>query len=143
LAILFLLFLVGARLAVPNRTVIPYLYPLPALGLLITTLFGVEIGFVLSLVSCVLAAYGLPNTLDLTPYYLLASLCGIVVLGEARRVSAFARAGGAIAGAGIAMILAYRLPFTTMDWMGIATLIGAAAFNGVASASITLLLQFF
>jgi len=65
------------------------------------------------------------------------------VLGSARRFWTFFRAGIAIALAGIAVILAFRLPFTQMDWVGIATLLGAAAFNGLASASITLLLQYF
>lgn len=143
LSLIFLLFLIGARLTIPNRTVIPYLYPLPAFGLLLATIFGMETGLVFSVAACILAAYGLPNTLDLTPYYLLASLCGVLVLGTARRVWAFFRSGMAVAGAGAAMILAYRLPFTITDWVGTATLIGAAAFNGVASASLTLLLQYF
>ncbi|MCJ7434721.1 MAG: hypothetical protein MUO77_14640, partial [Anaerolineales bacterium] len=37
IAIVFMAFLIGARLAIPNRTIIPYLYPLPAAGLLLTT----------------------------------------------------------------------------------------------------------
>jgi putative nucleotidyltransferase with HDIG domain len=90
-----------------------------------------------------LAAYGLPNTLDLMPYYMLASLTGVLVLGSARRFWVFFRAGIAISLAGIAMILAFRLPFNQMDWVGIVTLSGAAVFNGMASASITLLLQYF
>ena len=143
IAIVFIIFLVGARLAIPNRTVIPYLYPLPAFGLLFATLFGMEAGMVFSLVITVLAAYGLPNTLDLLPYYLLSSLTGVLVLGSARRMWTFFRAGIAIALAGMAMILAFRLPFTQMDWVGIATLLGAALFNGIASASLTLLLQYF
>ena len=143
IAIVFIIFLVGARLAIPNRTVIPYLYPLPAFGLLFATLFGMEAGMVFSLVITVLAAYGLPNTLDLLPYYLLSSLTGVLVLGSARRMWTFFRAGIAIALAGMAMILAFRLPFTQMDWVGIATLLGAALFSGIASASLTLLLQYF
>ena len=78
----------------------------------------------------VLAAYGLPNTLDLMPYYMLATLTGVLVLGPARRFWAFFRAGIAVALAGIAMILAFRLPFNQMDWVGIVTLVGAALFNG-------------
>ncbi len=143
IAIVFVIFLVGARLTIPNRTVIPYLYPLPAFGLLLATLFGLEAGLVFSLVIAVLAAYGLPNTLDLMSYYLLSTLTGVLVLGPAHRFWAFFRSGIAIAGAGIAMILAFRLPFIQMDWIGIATLLGAAVFNGIASASITLLLQYF
>ena len=143
IAIVYILFLVGARLVIPNRTVVPYLYPLPAFGLLLATLFGVEAGLIFSLVVSILAAYGLPNTLDLMPYYMLASITGVLVLGPARRVWTFFRSGLAIAGAGMAMILAFRIPFTEMDWVGIATLVGAALFNGIASASITLLLQYF
>jgi putative nucleotidyltransferase with HDIG domain len=143
IAIIFILFLVGARLSIPNRTIIPYLYPLPAVGLLLATLFNMETGLIFGLVISVLAAYGLPNTLDLMPYYMLATLTGVLVLGSARRFWVFFRAGIAIALSGIAMILAFRLPFNQMDWVGIVTLLGAAAFNGLASASITLLLQYF
>ena len=143
IALIFIIFLVGARLSIPNRTIVPYLYPLPAVGLLLATLFNLETGLILGLAISLLAAYGLPNTLDLLPYYLLSTLTGVLVLGSARRFWAFFRAGIAIALAGIAMILAFRLPFTEMDWVGIATLLGAAVFNGLASASITLLLQYF
>jgi putative nucleotidyltransferase with HDIG domain len=143
IAIIFIVFLVGARLSIPNRTIIPYLYPLPAVGLLLATLFSLETGLIFALVISILAAYGLPNTLDLMPYYLLSSLTGIFVLGQARRFWAFFRAGMAVAAAGIAMILAFRLPYIQMDWIGIATLMGAALFNGFASASLTLVLQYF
>jgi len=142
LSFVFIIFLLGARLTIPDRTIIPYLYPLPAVGLLLTTLFGMETGIIISLVICVLAPYGLPNTLDLMPYYLLASLCGVLTLGQASRFWAFFRAGLAIAGAGIAMILAYRLPSASLDWIGIATLMVSALFNGLASASLALLLQY-
>lgn len=143
IAIIFIVFLVGARLSIPNRTIIPYLYPLPAIALLLATLFSRETGMIFALVISILAAYGLPNTLDLMPYYLLSSLMGVFALGQAHRFWAFFRAGLAITVAGIAAILAFRLPFTQMDWIGIATLMGAALLNGFASASLTLVLQYF
>jgi len=141
-SILFIVFMVSARFVIPNRTIVPYLYPLPAAGLLLTTLFGMESGIILSLVLSVLAAYGLSNTLELMPFYIMASLCGVLTLGPARRFWGFFRAGMAIAGGGIAMILAYLLPTASMDWIGIATLIVVALVNGMASASIALLLQY-
>jgi hypothetical protein len=141
-AFIFLIFLITARLVVPNRTIIPYAYPLPAIGLLITSLFGMETGVITSLVICILAPYGLVNTLDLMPYYLLATLFGAVMVGPARRFWAFFRAGIAIAGAGIAMMLTYRLSTGFIDLVGMATLAGAALFSGLASASLALLLQY-
>lgn len=143
IALILVVFLIGARFSIPNRTVVPYLYPLPAAGLLLATLFNIETAVVFSIVLSVLAAYGLPNTLDLSAYYLMSSLCGLLMLGPARRFWAFLRGGVGIALAGSAMILAYRLPFGPWDWIGLATLIGAAVFNGLASASVALLLQYF
>ena len=143
IALIFVLFIVSTRAAIPNRTVLPYAFPLPAFGLLIATLFGMEAGVIFSLVISVLAAYSLPNTLDLMPYYLVSSLTGVMLLGTARRVWTFFRAGMAIALAGIAMLVAFRLPFTDTNGIGLLTLGGAAIFNGLASASIALLLQYF
>ncbi len=142
MAFVFLVFMLTARLVVPNRTIVPYAFPLPAVGLLIATLFGMESGVVLSLVICVLASYGISNTAILMPYYLFATLCGVVMLGTARRFWAFFRAGMAIAAAGAAMIVAFRLSAGSIDWIGLATLAGAALFNGLASASLALLLQY-
>ncbi len=142
LTFVFLIFLIGARLVIPNRAILPYVYPLPAIGLLLASLFGVETGLIVSLAACVLATYGLSDSLALMPFYLLTALCGVLTLGPARRFWAFFRAGLAIAGAGIAIIFAYRLPFDSLDWIGVATLSGAALFNGLASASLALLLQF-
>ncbi|MEJ5223242.1 MAG: HDIG domain-containing metalloprotein [Anaerolineales bacterium] len=140
-ALLFLLFLLAARVVIPNRTVIPYLFPIPAFGLLVSLLVGSEISMVLSFILSVLAAYGLPNSLDLTLYYALTSWCGLLVLGPGRRLGVFFRAAGAIALAGSAIVAAYRLPFNDLDLIGLATLVGAAMVNGLASAGITLLLQ--
>ena len=142
-ALVFILFLVGARLTIPNRTVLPYAYPLPALGLLIATLFGVEAGIVFSFAIALLAPYALPNTLDLMPYYLVTSLTGVLVLGAARRVWTFFRAGAAITGAGIAMLIAFRIPFTQTDGIAMLQLAGAAIFAGLASSSLALVLQYF
>jgi putative nucleotidyltransferase with HDIG domain len=142
-AIIFLVFLAGARFTIPNRTVMPYAYPIPAVGLIISTLFGVESGIVFSFAIALLAPYALPNTLDLMPYYLATSLTGVLVLGSARRVWTFFRAGAAITAAGIAMLLAFRLPFTQTDGIALLQLTGAAIFLGLASSSLALVLQYF
>jgi putative nucleotidyltransferase with HDIG domain len=139
----FILFLVGARLIIPERTILPYAFPLSAMGLLIATLFGVEAGIVFSLIISFLVPYHLPNALDLIPYYLISSITGVLVLGSARRVWTFFRAGMAVAGAGMAMLLAFRVPFTTMDAAAVLQLAGAAIFSGLAASSIALLLQYF
>jgi hypothetical protein len=139
---LFLIFLAAARFTIPNRTVVPYLFPIPAFGLLISAFFGIESGVLFSLVLCVLTVYGLPNALDLMPYYFLSSMSAILALGSARRVGHFLWAAGVIAGIGFSVVIAYRLPLNNTDIIGLATLAGAAVFNGIASSSLALLMQF-
>ncbi len=142
LVLVFIVFLGGARLIIPNRTILPYVYPLAAVGLVLATLFGTEAGMIFSLVLGSLAAYGLPNALELTSYYWLSSLGGVLTLGPARRFWAFFRAGLAIAGAGMAVILAYHVPTQTWDVRGLLELLLAALTCGIASASVALLLQY-
>jgi cyclic-di-AMP phosphodiesterase PgpH len=141
--VLFVLFVIGARLTIPGRTILPYAFPLAGLGLLIATLFGMEAGIVFSIVISLLVPYNLPNAFDLMPYYMLSALTGVLVLGAARRVWTFFRAGMGVAGAAIAMLLAFRVPYTTMDAVAIIQLAGAAIFSGLAAASIALILQYF
>jgi putative nucleotidyltransferase with HDIG domain len=142
LGFLFVVFLAGARISIPNRAVIPYLFPVPAFALLVSALFGMERGMVFGLMMSILCAYGMPDTLGLMSYYILSSLCGVLVMGRGRRVAQFLSAAIAIAVAGAAMIAAYRLPFTETDWIGVATLMGAAVFMGIASIGLALPLQF-
>lgn len=138
----FILFLYGAHVLTPNRTVIPYIYPLPAFGLTVASLFPSGLGIILVILLSILAAYGAPFSLDLTLFYMLSGLIGIMILGKGRRISSFFWAGLAIGASGAAVILAYRIPTLTTDWIGIFTLVGASFFNGFASAGLTLLLQF-
>jgi putative nucleotidyltransferase with HDIG domain len=142
LGMLFVIFLYGARVSIPNRTVIPYLFPLPAFALLIAALFGMEPGMVFGLLMSILCAYGTPDGLGLASYYTLSCLCGVLAMGQARRIAQFLFAALAIAVAGAAMIAAYRLPSTDTDWIGALTLMGAAVFMGIASAGLALPLQF-
>lgn len=141
IAVVFVTFLIGARLFT-DRTLAPYGYPLQAAGLLIATLFGLEVGIVIAIPLCLLAAFGLSNTLDLGPFYLLSSLIGILALGPARRFWGFINAGIAIALSGLVTLIAYRLPFYSPDWLGAVQFIGIVAFAGFAAASVTLLLQY-
>ncbi|MEX2162056.1 MAG: HDIG domain-containing metalloprotein [Anaerolineales bacterium] len=140
---LFILFLVAARLTIVDRTVVPYVFPVAAFGLLVSGLFSSQAAMVLSFVLSVLAAYSLPNSFDLTLYYFLGSLFGILFLKGAQRVMAYFWAGAAITAANIAVLLAYRLPLASTDLPGMLTLIGAAALNGFGAASLTIVLQLF
>src|SRR5690606_38195807 len=141
IALLFILFLIGSRLFV-GRTLAPYGYPIQSEALLFTALFGLEVGLVFAIPLSFIAAFGLPNSSDLIPYYMFTSLIGLLALGPARRFWGFLRAGLAISLSGAAALLAFRIPLITLDWIGILQYIGVLAFAGFSSASIALLLQY-
>ena len=139
---LFIIFLAGARISIPNRTIMPYLFPVPAFALLVAALFGMERGMVFGFLMSSLCAFGTPDALGLASYYTLSCFCGVLAMGQARRIAQFLYAALAIAVAGAAMIAAYRLPSMDTDWIGVVTLMGAALIMGIASAGLTLPLQF-
>jgi hypothetical protein len=143
ITILFLVFLLGARLIITGHVVIPYVFPLAAYSLTIAALFGAEPALVSTLTLAILVAFGLPNALELTLFYALGSFFGVLTLGKGQRILAFFWAGAVVAACGSLVAIAYRLPQPETDWIGISTLVGAALLNGIASASLTVLLQFF
>jgi putative nucleotidyltransferase with HDIG domain len=79
---------------------------------------------------------------ELTIYYVLSGLVGILILRRAQRLTTFFWAGASIGSVGAAIILAYRLTSATTDLLGLLTLIGAAYIFGLASAGLAVLLQF-
>jgi len=141
-AIVFIIFLMAARLTIPNRTLLPYAFPLAGFGLLIATLFGPGSALVLSLPLSLLAAYGMTNSLGLSVYYLFASLSGILALGKAQRFGAFFWAAFVTGLSGLGAISAYRLTETSLDWLGWLQLAGASFLMGLLSASVALMLQY-
>lgn len=143
ITILFLVFLLSARLIISGHVVLPYVFPLAAYGLTVAVLFGAEPALVSSLSLAILVAYGYPNALDLTLYYALSSFFGVLSLGRGQRILTFFWAGAVIASSGSLVAIAFRLPLPETDWVGITTLVGAALLNGTASASLAVLLQFF
>ena len=142
IAIGFLVFLYGARLLIPNRAIIPYFYPISAYALILATLFNLEIGIIFSLALSVLASYGLTSSLDLTLFYMFSSLIGALAIGKGRRITNFFGAAIAIALAGSAIIVAFKINDPLSDAIGLITLISVTFLNGFASASLALLFQY-
>ena len=74
ISVTYIIFLFASRSIIPNRSVLPYLFPLSAFAMMLATLFNLEISIVFSLVISVLATFGLSNSMELTIFYLFSSL---------------------------------------------------------------------
>jgi putative nucleotidyltransferase with HDIG domain len=134
--------LVGGRLVVTSQSLIPYIYPLAAFSLVVASLFGTKTALVFTLPLCILYAYDTPNAFELTLFNLLGSYSGAFALGAARRMTSFFWAAALIAFSEIMVIIAFRVPQPNADLINIAALIGIALVNGIASSSLTVLLQY-
>jgi putative nucleotidyltransferase with HDIG domain len=143
IVVLFLVMLVSGRLIVTGNTILPYVFPLAAFSLIIASLFGAETALVFTLPLTMLFSYNLPNALNINLYYLLASFFGVFTLGAGQRISAYFWSGMAIGVAGALVIMAYQIPQPNVDVIAVATLMGISLLNGIASPTVTLLLQFF
>ncbi len=141
IAFFFLLFLGLAKFLVMDRTVLPYLYPIAAFGLTIAIVFNFEFGFFATLLLVSLTVFGHTRSTELALYYVLPSVAGMLVLGKGRRVSSFLWTSIVVALLSAAVIIAFRFGDLNTDWVGIASLVGAAFFNGIASGTFALLLQ--
>ncbi len=141
-SIFFLIVLYSARFLIPNRTIIPYLYPIAAFGLTLATLFNFEFSLVVSLILSILITYQLSNNHELTNFFLITSLSGMIVIGKGRRLIDFIYSGLAISASGIIVILAYRIPEGITDLVGLISLTGTSLLNGAASASLAILVQY-
>jgi len=142
IAIIFFLFLISARLIIPNHTILPYIFPIGAFGLLVTSVFDYETGLIGALVLSVLAAYNQANSIDLALYYFIPTAASIFVLGRGRRINIFFLAGLVQALSGSMIVIAYRILNSFIDISGASTLVGAAFANGIISISLTLIFQF-
>lgn len=143
LVMLFLIFLFVARLTIPGHAVIPYVYPVMGFALTISALFSAELALISVVPLAFLIPYNLPDAQVLTLYYLLGSMFGVFALRRARRLTSFFWAGAAIAISGALVAIAYRIIQPAADWIGMATLAIAAVINGIASASIALILHYY
>jgi len=141
IAVLFLGSLFSARLIIPAHTVIPFAFPLATYGLTMAVLFSLELALVTIMPLVILTAVGMPNAAELTLYFVVTSMFGVLAIGRARRLANFFWAGVAIAITGSMIVLIYRIPLPDTDMIGLFTLVGAAGFNGLASASLSILLQ--
>ncbi len=140
-AFFFLLFLGISRFLVMGNTVWPYLFPVAAFGLTISIIFNFEFGALLSLILSFLTVFGFGREAELMIFYLVPGLVAMLMLGDARRLGTFFGVGFAASAFAAAIVVIFRLGDSYTDWLGLGTLLAASLFNGLATATLALLLQ--
>ncbi|MBI9034195.1 MAG: HDIG domain-containing protein [Bacteroidales bacterium] len=140
---LFILFLIGARLIIfSDQNIFLYLYPLPAFGITLAIVYRTDFSLILNILISIIAAYALPDSLELTLFYIFTGMCGILVLNKGRRIADFFYAGLIIFFVGFSLIIVFELIKPTVDYLHIFTLLLFLIVYSIASSSLSLLLQF-
>jgi len=137
LGILILLFALGAKLLVPGRGLLAYLYPAAAMSMLLAVIYDTRLAIFVSVVLATLIGFLAQESLELTVYMAIGPLFAALVLRDAQRINAFFRAGLVAAVGNMAVILIFRL-IQEPETVELLQLLLFSVLNGLISASITL-----
>jgi putative nucleotidyltransferase with HDIG domain len=140
--LILLVFLFVARFMVPEHTVLPFLFPLTAMGILVASLFGRGLGILTAMLLGAFAGWMGGNQLEITLYGGLSAMTAILLLGKGEKPLRFYAAGLAAGATGALVVLITRLSEPASDVVGILTLIAASFANGILSSSLALGLLF-
>lgn len=137
--LLFIALVLLAKLMVPDRTVLPYVFPAAALSMSVTVLLNSELAIIATLMLASLVGYIADNSLTLAVYAAAGGLVAALVLRRVERVNAFFRVGVFYVGlANVAVVFVFHLPSDTLDLVGMLQLVVAGLTNGLLAAGLTL-----
>lgn len=137
LGILILLFALGAKLLVPGRGLLAYLFPAAAMSMLLAVIYDTRLAIFVSVILATLIGFLAQESLELTVYMAIGPLFAALVLRDAQRINAFFRAGLVAAVGNMAVILIFRL-IQQPETVELLQLLLFSVLNGLISASITL-----
>lgn len=141
LTLIFLLtglFVLLTRVMVPGRVGLPYLYPLPALAMILAVLLDARLGILAATLLSLVLGYVGDADFALAAYALLGSLVGVLSLRRVGRLSTFFWAGVYVTLANLLAVAALHLPDRNLDLAGMVILVVGCVGNGVLSATFTL-----
>lgn len=142
LVVLTVLWLLVAKFLIIPHDWLPFLYPLAALGMLITALVDLRVAIIFTIGFSLIVHFLGSNNPTLVTYMCTGSIIGALALGRAERLSAFFWSGLAVAGSNLLSYMAHRTLFLEFE-LGTVTLplfqgYLVAALSGGVSASVAL-----
>jgi hypothetical protein len=146
LSVIFVLWMLAAKLMVIPHDWLPYLYPLAAMSMLVAVLIDLRVSLIITMGAALLVHYFSNNNFLLVTYASLGALIGAIVLGRAEGLSSFLWAGLAVALSNVLVFAAFNPAFidvTSVDWLTQSLpLFLALVLNGGLAASIALISYF-
>jgi cyclic-di-AMP phosphodiesterase PgpH len=142
LSLLLLGAALGAKIVVPGHSILPYLFPFAAAGMLGAALLDAEIGVGLTLLVALAVGFVSRGAIDLITFALMGGIVAVVTLRHRDRLTAFLITGFYVALANAAVILILHLGTRQEDLESLAPLVLAAAGGGAITGLLALGSQF-
>ena len=142
LSFLLLATVLGTKIIVPGRSVIPFLFPFAAAGMLSAALLDAEIGMGVAMVVALAVGYLANGAIELTSFALVGGMVAVLTLRQRDRLTAFVISGTYVALANAAVILIFALAARDHDIPNLTRQALAAAGSGAITGLIALGSQF-
>jgi putative nucleotidyltransferase with HDIG domain len=142
IALLFVIYLIAARLVLPIHPLTPYVYPMAAYALIVAGLFGAEPALVTVIPLIILATYGYGNAYELILYYGISSIFGVLIPRQEQRITGYIWVGLSVSVTGTVVVLTYQILESETTGLSLLILFAIAILNGMIAAGFTVLLQY-
>ncbi|HEY1294934.1 MAG TPA: HDIG domain-containing protein [Chloroflexota bacterium] len=125
---------VAARMIIPGHPLWAYIFPLPAIGMLVAILLDAQLGLAVGILLSILLAWIAGGSLEIGVIALVGTMVGALAVWRKERVIAYFIAGGAVALAMLATYLAFFLASRSDD-LGLLSIVSfELVVNGILSS---------
>jgi putative nucleotidyltransferase with HDIG domain len=137
LGLLILLFVLGARLLIPGRSIYSFLYPAATFSILLAVIFESRFAIVMTAILAGLVGFIGQDSLEMAMYVAAGGFLAVLTLRDTQRINSLFRAGLFAAIANVAVILIFKLP-QDIELAEIMTIVLFGILNGPIAASLSL-----
>jgi cyclic-di-AMP phosphodiesterase PgpH len=134
LSLVLVVVVLGAKVVIPGRPFWIYVYPLPAVAMLLAALLDARLAIVATTILSLLVAYVGGGSLEYATMFVAACAIGAIGVWRRERGHAFFVAGALAALAQFAIAVAFMLAGHGDDWQTLALVGFECAVNGLGSA---------
>jgi putative nucleotidyltransferase with HDIG domain len=134
LASLLLLAVIAAKMVVPGRPLWAYVFPLPAVSMLLAILLDARLAVSVSVVLSVILAWIAGGSLDVAVTALVGTIVGALAAWRRERMISYFLAGAEVAAAQVFAYLAFFLASRSDDWAALSLISFELVVNGFLSA---------
>ena len=138
IALSVLIFVAGAKFAIPGHALLPYLFPYAALAMLLSLLINQQIALVIVSLFALLVGWLADGRLALVVYAFAPALVGVLKLRRGERLANFALTAAYIILVNLLVVLTFQL-MEGDSQVNLAEQMIAVVANGLVTITVTLL----